>query len=142
MEDRRKRRSISSGDRIGKYQLDEVIHQGKFRTIYKAHDPFLERDVAIKVSQFPDHQEFEENSQQIRNSFFLETRAVGKLQHPNIVSVYDAGVGDRQTLIVMEYIEAKSLASMMDSNEEIPVSKAIDIVFKCFTALKYNINGF
>jgi len=137
MKDRRKRRSLSSGDRIGKYQLEEVIHKGKFRTIYKAHDPFLERDVAIKVSQFPDHQEFEENSQQIRNSFFLETRAVGKLQHPNIVSVYDAGVGDRQTFIVMEYIQASSLASIMDSNEEIPVSKAIDIIFKCCKALEY-----
>ncbi len=53
MDDRRKRRSLSSSDRIGKYQLDKIIHQGKYRTIYKAHDPFLERDVAIKVSQFP-----------------------------------------------------------------------------------------
>jgi len=137
MGERRKRRSLSSGDRIGKYQLDEIIHQGKYRTIYKAHDPFLERDVAIKVSQFPDHQEGEENSQQIRNSFFLETRAVGKLQHPNIVSVYDAGVGDRQTYIVMEYIEARSLASVMDAHEEISVSKVIDIVFKCCKALEY-----
>ena len=137
MQDRRKRRSISSGDRIGKYQLDKIIHQGKYRTIYKAHDPFLERDVAIKISQFPDDQEGEENSQQIRNSFFLETRAVGQLQHPNIVSVYDAGVGDRQTFIVMEYIEARSLASIMTAKEEIPVSKAIDIAFKCCKALEY-----
>lgn len=137
MNDRRKRRSLSSGDRIGKYQLDKIIHQGKYRTIYKAHDPFLERDVAIKVSQFPDDQDGEENSQQLRNSFFLETRAVGKLQHPNIVSVYDAGVGDRQTYIVMEYIDARSLASMMNAKEEIPVAKVIDIVFKCCKALEY-----
>ena len=53
MGDRRKRRSISSGDRIGKYQLDKIIHQGKYRTIYKAHDPFLERDVAIKSQPVP-----------------------------------------------------------------------------------------
>jgi serine/threonine protein kinase len=137
MTDRRKRRSLSSGDRIGKYQLDEVIHKGKYRTIYKAHDPFLERDVAIKVSQFPDNQEGEENSQQLRNSFFLETRAVGQLQHPNIVSVYDAGIGDCQTFIVMEYIGAKSLATMMSDNEEIPVSKVVDIIFKCCKALEY-----
>ncbi len=137
MADRRKRRSLSSGDRIGKYQLDKIIHQGKYRTIYKAHDPFLERDVAIKISQFPDNQEGEENSQQLRNSFFLETRAVGQLQHPNIVSVYDAGVGDRQTFIVMEYIDAKSLATMMNNKEEISVSKAIDIIFKCCKALEY-----
>lgn len=137
MTDRRKRRSLSSGDRIGKYQLDKIIHQGKYRTIYKAHDPFLERDVAIKISQFPDNQEGEENSQQLRNSFFLETRAVGQLQHPNIVSVYDAGIGDRQTFIVMEYIGAKSLATMMNEKQEISVSKAIDIVFKCCKALEY-----
>jgi serine/threonine protein kinase len=137
MTDRRKRRSLSCGDRIGKYQLDKVIHQGKYRTIYKAHDPFLERDVAIKVSQFPENQEGEENSQQLRNSFFLETRAVGQLQHPNIVSVYDAGIGDRQTFIVMEYIGAKSIATMMSDNEEIPVPKVIDIIFKCCKALEY-----
>jgi len=137
MQDRRKRRSISSGDRIGKYQLDKIIHQGKYRTIYKAHDPFLERDVAIKISQYPDDQDGEENSQQIRNSFFLETRAVGQLQHPNIVSVYDAGVGDRQTFIVMEYINARSLATIMNAKEEITVSKAIDIAFKCCKALEY-----
>lgn len=137
MTDRRKRRSLSSGDRIGKYQLDKIIHQGKYRTIYKAHDPFLERDVAIKISQFPEDQEGEENSQQLRNSFFLETRAVGQLQHPNIVSVYDAGIGDRQTFIVMEYIGAKSLATMMNDKEDISVSKAIDIVFKCCKALEY-----
>ncbi len=137
MTNRRKRRSLSSGDKIGKYQLEEVIHQGKYRTIYKAHDPFLDRDVAIKVSTFPEQQDEEENSQQIRNSFFLETRAVGKLQHPNIVSVYDAGVGDRQTYIVMEYIKAKSLAAMLKNGEKISVNKALDIVFKCCKALEY-----
>ena len=133
----RKRRNLSSGDKIGKYQLEEVLHQGKYRTIYKAHDPFLDRDVAIKLSTFPDQHGGEENSQQIRNSFFLETRAVGKLQHPNIVSVYDAGVGDRQTYIVMEYIQAKSLASMLKEGEKIPVDRAIDITFKCCKALEY-----
>ncbi len=137
MTERRKRRNLSSGDRIGKYQLDKIIHQGKYRSIYKAFDPFLERDVAIKVSQFPDDQQGEENSQQLRNSFFLETRAVGQLQHPNIVAVYDAGVGDRQTFIVMEYIEAKSLASIMDAIGKIQVAKAIDIAFKCCKALEY-----
>ena len=137
MPEKRKRRNLFSGDRIGKYQLDKVIHQGKYRTIYKAFDPFLERDVAIKVSQFPDDHQGEENSQQLRNSFFLETRAVGQLQHPNIVAVYDAGVGDRQTFIVMEYIEAKSLASIMNATGKIPVSKAVDIAFKCCKALEY-----
>lgn len=137
MANQRKRRSLSSGDKIGKYQLESIIHQGKYRTIYKAHDPFLDRDVAVKVSTFPDQQGGEENSQQIRNSFFLETRAVGKLQHPNIVSVYDAGIGDRQTYIVMEYIKAKTLAALLESGEKIPVDKVLDIVFKCCKALEY-----
>lgn len=137
MRNHRKRRSLSSGDKIGKYQLEEVIHEGKYRTIYKAHDPFLDREVAIKVSTFPDQQDGKENSQQVRNSFFLETRAVGKLQHPNIVSVYDAGVGDRQTYIVMEYIEANSLAKLLEAGESIPVEKVIDIIFKCCKALEY-----
>ena len=133
----RKRRSLSSGDKIGKYQLESVIHKGKYRTIYKAHDPFLDRYVAIKVSTFPDDDDNEENSQQIRNSFFLETRAVGKLQHPNIVSVFDAGVGDRQTYIVMELIHAKCLATRLDAHDYISVQRAVDITFKCCKALEY-----
>jgi serine/threonine protein kinase len=137
MIDNKKRRSLSSGDKIGKYQLEMVIHKGKYRAIYKAHDPFLDRNVAIKISTFPDQQDGEENSQQIHNSFFLETRAVGKLQHQNIVSVYDAGVGDCQTYIVMEYINAKSLATLLEGGEKIPVGKAIDIAFKCCKALEY-----
>jgi len=132
-----RRRNITSNDKIGKYQLEELIHQGKYRSIYKAHDPFLDRDVAIKISTFPDQQEYEENSQQIRNSFFIETRAIGKLQHPNIVSVYDAGVGDRQTYIVMEYIDAKSLAAALSENKRYPVHKVIEIIFKCCKALEY-----
>lgn len=135
MKDRR--RNLASSDKIGKYQLEEVIHHGKFRSIYKAHDPFLDRYVAIKVSTFPDQQDHEENSQQIRNSFFLETRAVGKLQHPNIVSVYDAGVGDRQTYIVMEYIDAKSLADALNESKRFPVHKVIEVIFKCCKALEY-----
>ena len=59
------------------------------------------------------------------------------MQHPNIVSVYDAGIGDRKTFIVMEYIEAKSLACIMNAKEKISISKAIDIVFKCCKALEY-----
>ena len=133
----RKRRSLSSGDKIGKFQLEKIIHQGKYRTIYKAYDPFLDRDVAIKVTNIPDHSASEEDTQQVRNSFFLETRAVGKLQHPNIVSVFDAGVGDRQTYIVMEYLKARSLESILESGERLPVEKAIDIIFKCCKALDY-----
>ncbi len=133
----KKRRNITSDNRIGKYQLESVIHKGKYRTIYKAYDPFLDRDVAIKISTYPDTQGGEENSQQIRNSFFLETRAVGKLQHPNIVSVYDAGVGDRQTYIVMELIEAKTLTEILKSKVHIPVKQVVDIVFKCCKALEY-----
>jgi len=101
------------------------------------HDPFLDRNVAIKISTFSNQQDSEENSQQIRNSFFLETRAVGKLQHQNIVSVYDADVGDCQTYIIMEYINAKSSATLLEDGEKIPVGKAIDIALKCCKALEY-----
>ncbi len=133
----KKRRHISSGDKIGKYQLEDVIHQGKYRSIYKARDPFLGRDVAIKVSNLSEQPDSVEDSQQIRNSFFLETQAVGKLQHPNIVSVYDAGVGDRQTYIVMEFIKANSLAEIIESKQKIPIVKVLDIISKCCKALEY-----
>ena len=137
MSNTNKRRSLFSDNKIGKYQIEGIIHTGKYRTIYKANDPFLEREVAIKVSTLLGDKEREENTQQLRNSFFLEARAVGKLQHPNIVSVYDAGIGDHQTYIVMEYIEAQSLATLLKNKERFSVQKVIDIVFKCCKALEY-----
>lgn len=132
-----KQSGLSSGGKLGKYQLENVIHQGKYRTIYKAYDPFLDREVAIKVTNIPDHSDSEEDTQQVRNSFFLETRAVGKLQHPNIVSVYDAGVGDQKTYIVMEYVNARSLESIIQSGKNFPVKEAIDIILKCCAGVGY-----
>jgi serine/threonine-protein kinase len=103
----RRRRGLSSTGKIGKYPLLEAIRTQPTRTLYRSHDPFLDRKVAIKIIQLFDPSGDE--SEEANEAFFSEARAIGRLQHQNIVSVYDAGVGDYEGYIVMEFVDGISL---------------------------------
>ena len=103
----RRRRDLVSAGKIGKYSIEEAIRRQPTRTLYRAHDPFLDRNVAIKIIQLFDPGEGQND--QANESFFSEAKAIGRLQHQNIVSVYDAGVGDYEGYLVMEYVQGESL---------------------------------
>ena len=86
--------------RIGRYEVMEELGQGGMGIVYKAHDPILNRFVALRVLRFtpgarPDESEWR---------FWREAQAIGRLNHPNIVQVYDAGVADDWWYLVMEYL--------------------------------------
>src|SRR5207237_10807011 len=82
--------SLSTGTRLGPYEILELIGCGGMGEVYRARDPRLGRDVAIKVS-----------AQQFTERFEREARAVAALNHPNICTLYDVG----PNYLVMEYIE-------------------------------------
>ena len=83
-------------EKLGKYELRGEIGRGACGVVYKGFDPFVERDVAIKISLGDD------DSAHGSRNFFAEARAAGMLQHPHIVALYDAGVEDELSYIVME----------------------------------------
>jgi hypothetical protein len=103
---------------IGKYRILERIGRGGMGSVYKAHDPVLDRLVALKVvSAETDH------TDELRARFFREAQACAKLSHPNIVTIHDLGEADGNLFIVMELLEGdelrqliakKSLASIED----------------------------
>ena len=86
---------LSSGAKVGPYEILAPIGAGGMGEVYRAHDPRLGRNVAIKVS-----------AQQFSDRFEREARAIAALNHPNICQVYDIG----PNFLIMEFIEGAPLA--------------------------------
>jgi serine/threonine protein kinase len=96
--------------RIGPYEIREVIGRGGMAAVYKAYQPSLDRVVAIKVisAHLASDPEFMERFRQ-------EALAIAKLSHPNIMVVYDFGEDIGSAYMVMEYVEGTNLADMIDA---------------------------
>jgi serine/threonine-protein kinase len=99
-------------NRVGRYEITEPLGQGGMGTVYKAYDPLLARVVAVKVisAQFSTQPD-------LRERFFREARAVARLDHPNIVTVYDLGEEDGVPYLAMQFLEGRDLEHRMRSPE-------------------------
>src|SRR5262249_18607150 len=89
----------------GRYRIERELGHGGMATVYLAHDAELERPVAVKLlaEHLADDEDFHAR-------FVREARLAGRLSHPNVVRVYDAGEADGRPFIVMEYVSGNSLA--------------------------------
>jgi serine/threonine protein kinase len=94
--------------RFGRYKLIAKLGKGSMGIVYKAHDPNIDRTVALKVMR-----QDRVTSEEFVQRFLKEARAIGKLSHPNIVSVYDAGQDRGALFIAMELLVGKSLEEIM-----------------------------
>ncbi|HTY99610.1 MAG TPA: protein kinase, partial [Rhodocyclaceae bacterium] len=95
-------------ERLDKYELKRELGRGATATVWLAHDPFADRDVAIKAidaSAFANG----ERGQIARKLFITEASLAGKLQHPHIVQIYDAVANADPSYIVMEYVPGGTL---------------------------------
>ena len=123
--------------RIGKYELGDVLGRGTCGVVYRARDPFIGRDVAIKVAH-PGKGVSPAATQRDRQQFFAEARAAGRLAHPHIVSVHDAAAEGDCNYIVMQYVAGRTLEAWGHAGRErLPVERTVDIVFRCCHALDY-----
>lgn len=125
------------GTSLGKYQVLTCIGTGNMATVYLAHDPFIDRPVAIKVARpdalGPDHREH--LYQQV---FFNEAQTAGLLKHPNITAIYDAGVDRDNYYIVMEYVHGgHTLDRYTRADALLPISEVTSILYQCAMALDY-----
>jgi len=125
---------------IGKYEVQKLLGKGATGSVYLASDPFTQREVAIKVlDQMPPDPE--EARRQLK-FFQNEASLAGKLRHPHIVSIYDAGIDKKEDgkdlrYLVMELVEGTSLQPHCEPNKLLPVSRAVQIAYKCCKALDY-----
>jgi serine/threonine protein kinase len=93
---------------IGRFQLRELLGDGGFGRVYQAYDPRLDRDVALKVLKPSDPAE------RVMERFFREARAAARLDHPNIVAVYDAGRDAGRCWIAYQYVNGRTLLRQRD----------------------------
>lgn len=131
-------RSPGDPEKIGKYEILGVLGSGTSGIVYRAFDPFVHREVAVKIAGkvFSDSPE---KTRQIQRDFFTEAHAAGKLQHPHIIALYDAGIEGEFSYLVMEYIEGETLLEYSrKSGQRLPVEKVIECMFKCCRALEYS----
>jgi serine/threonine protein kinase len=108
--------SFSAGENVGSYRIIEKLGQGGMATVFKAYHPSLDRYVAIKVL----HPAFKEDPQFLER-FTREARVVARLEHPNIVQVYDFAEHDGQPYLVMKFIEGETLKARLQKG---PLTKA------------------
>ncbi len=119
---------------VGRYRLIEQIGQGAMGVVYRAHDPQLERDVAVKLiatALASGHGDAAETAAR----FAREARVAARLQHPNIVAVHDAGQAGDQLYLVMELVAGESLARELARGEFPTPARALDIVAQAADAL-------
>jgi len=121
---------------VGKYRIERFIGKGATGAVYLAADPFTEREVAIKVME--EKPDADAETARLQQRFFqTEAALAGKLRHPHIATIYDAGVEADTRYLVMEYIDGGSLAEHCEPDRLLTVSKTVEIGFKCCKALEY-----
>ncbi|MFM9968353.1 MAG: protein kinase domain-containing protein [Burkholderiales bacterium] len=123
-------------ERIGKYDIKKKLGEGATSEVYLCDDPFNNREVAVKVV-FEDKLAQSDDGRVTRKLFITEASLAGKLNHPHIVQIYDAVVGDDISYLVMEYVEGGTLEHYCNKDELLPVHKIVEIIFKCTRALDF-----
>src|SRR5216683_4170685 len=99
---------LATGTKLGPYQIQSPLGAGGMREVYRARDTRLERDVAVKV--LPTNLSCDPSS---RQRLEREAKAVSKLNHPHICTLYDVGHQDGMDFLVMEHLEGESLADRL-----------------------------
>ena len=121
---------------IGKYQILAELGRSGLGIVYHAHDPYAKRDVAIRLLK-PASFSHDAQRQSFNQVFLTATAIVGKLNHPHIVSIYDAVVDAGQNYIVMELVQGTSLEAHIEINHLLPIQTVMQYMFKCCAALDF-----
>ena len=111
-------------EKLGRYVIVEEIGQGAMGVVYKAVDPLIDRTVAIKTINLDLSKEELAN---FEKRFQREVQSAGKLNHPNIVTVYDVGRTEGVAYMAMEFLEGKELREILDSGVVLPIEKITHI---------------
>ncbi|MBI4503111.1 MAG: protein kinase, partial [Gemmatimonadetes bacterium] len=118
--------------KIGKYELIETIGEGAMGKVYRALDPVLGRNVAIKLMSASIA-----NDAHLRDRFLREARAAANLQHPNIITIYDFGETDGHPFIAMEFVEGTDLAHLIEKREPLSLDSKAGLMIGLLSGLAY-----
>ena len=122
--------------KLGKYELRRELGRGAMGVVYEAFDPSIERIVALKTIR-RDQLEGAEG-QDVIGRFQREAKAAGRLNHPNIVSIYDFGEDNGTAFIAMEFVSGRELKSYFENNERFPMADIERVMTQLLDALEYS----
>jgi len=120
-----------TAEKIGKYEVIDLIGRGGMGTIFRARDPVLQRPVALKVISNL------EVTPELRARFFREAQACARITHPNIVIIHDMGEDSGRLFIVMELLEGEELRRVIARQAQLSLSDKLDIVLQICDGLHF-----
>jgi len=119
---------------LGRYVIDSEIGRGAMGVVFKATDTVLQRTVAVKTVNMAMEKD---HADKYEARFYQEARAAGGLNHPNIVTVYDAGKAGDVVYMAMEYIQGVELRSLLVEGQPMGVSQALSVAAQVAEGLGY-----
>jgi len=121
---------------LGRYQVEKELGKGAMGVVYLGKDPKIGRVVAIKTMALS--QEFEgDELVEVKERFFREAETAGRLTHPNIVTIYDAGEEHDLAYIAMEFLKGRDLVPFTKPDALLPVTQVLSIIARVSEALGY-----
>ncbi|MEO8545720.1 MAG: serine/threonine-protein kinase [Burkholderiaceae bacterium] len=122
-------------EKLGRYDIIRTLGKGAMGMVYEARDPNLDRRVAIKTIKV-EHLSLEASAE-YEARFRTEARSAARLQHPNIVSVYDSERHGDTTYLVMEFVPGDDLKKILDSGKTFTLEQAMHLMRDLLSALEY-----
>jgi serine/threonine-protein kinase len=116
---------------IGGYHILEEIGRGGMGSVYRARDRKIGRDVAIKLLREG------LDGREMRERFAQEARSAGRLQHPNVVSIFELGDHGGLPFIAMEYVQGETLASIIKRRPDLPLTRKLTVMDQICAALHH-----
>ena len=136
---RESKKPAGAPTRLGRYVIEKRIGKGAMGSVYLARDPRINRPVALKA--IPIEKEFEdEELREARQRFFREAESAGRLTHPNIVTVFDAGEDKGLAYIAMEYVPGIPLRDFTDPTRLLAPKRALELAAGTAEGLDYAHN--
>jgi len=120
---------------LGRYEILEELGRGDMGIVYRAHDPLIDRFVAIKTIDLQKLSEIDKEEYKAR--FYQEAKAAGRLNHPNIITIHDLGRKGDIAYIAMELMEGPELQSIVTENQSLTIGEKLDVAFQVAEGLAY-----
>ena len=119
-------------EKLGRYQIREIIGEGAMARVYKGYDPEIDREIAIKLlkSQLAEDDQY-------RMRFLREAKGAGTLSHPNIVTIFDVGVDGKHPYIAMELVDGMTLTDLIRTGQPTSTRDVVEIGIQLTRALDY-----
>src|SRR5450432_2135957 len=115
---------------LGRYEVLDELGSGSMGVVYRAHDTAIDRDIALKTIRTG-----VETEPEMRERFYREARSCGRLQHANIVTIYDLGEEARTAYIAMELLDGMDFRKLIDRRPELPVERKVEWMAQICDAL-------